>query len=853
MSLKFGMRKPGFGGHASREGVGGPQIVLSASSQTENTTIGTTIGTLSVVGGTGTWTFTKTADPDSAFTLTGGALKNAIVFNYETKTSYSVTIQATNGTLTINRTITISVGNVLETTLNALTIDDNTSVAGAAWSATITGKTSGSTITATSSDGTVLTVVGTTVSGTFALDGSPTVTLHETHPDAAPRDTGIAVTVAPGVPQIIVIVYGQSNANNLVGTPSASVPTAAARTYVWDPTTSAWLAAGDGASPLRDGAITILNSLRGQNPTKTVGMVYSSRSSTGSDQLMEGATGEADAGAWLTLKGRLTASGAASAEDHYILWRQGEAEGNSGSVNIALYRANLAAIHQSIADELGVSLAGVPFIVSSLAPLNDPTNVWAATAATWSAVNAALKGVEGVNTNQWFSHSNYDATLADEVHENGDSCARSGRRYAETILWLRGQAAHRPHWSITSLERATATTTPVQLAHSMGTDYLPTSGIGGFEVSADGSTWIAATGARTDADTITLTHSALGATSADNRYARYQYMADYADENIHPVVYDNSALAVPLTMSAGDLLVDYALPVMTSSSAFNVADGETYVETLTVSRPSTYAIGGVDAAFFHIVAGVLEFINPPAYSAPADAGANNVYNITITPTAIDNGDVGTAQSIAATVLAPVSKSKTYAGAVFTDDGWDFINGSVDIGADGAGRLIVAGITCSSEQPTPPTVKVAGQTLALVASSEISNNYYAAFYTGVVTGSGIQAVDVLFNPGAYRQKSAEVWALRGLTSGTPAAASGTASSDGFTSIAVVAADYLLALRLRGGNEGLGGGPTQAPDRSGSLGSSGFRPFSADWTIASSSGAFDLGLDAATSVTSYARFA
>jgi hypothetical protein len=198
MGMGLGTLGSRFGrlGNAPSKGVGGPQIVLSASSQTENTTIGTTIGTLSVVGGTGTWTFSKTADPDSAFTLTSGALKNAIVFNYETKTSYSVTIQATNGTLTINRTITISVTNVLEVTLNALSIDDNTAVAGDAWSATITGKTSGSTITATSSDGTVLTVVGTTVSGVFTVAGTPTITLHETHPDATARDTGIGITTS---------------------------------------------------------------------------------------------------------------------------------------------------------------------------------------------------------------------------------------------------------------------------------------------------------------------------------------------------------------------------------------------------------------------------------------------------------------------------------------------------------------------------------------------------------------------------------------------------------------------------------------------------------------------------------
>jgi hypothetical protein len=52
----------------------GPQILISNRTQDENTAIGTAIGTLTVVGGSGTYTFTKTADPSSAFTLTGGTV-----------------------------------------------------------------------------------------------------------------------------------------------------------------------------------------------------------------------------------------------------------------------------------------------------------------------------------------------------------------------------------------------------------------------------------------------------------------------------------------------------------------------------------------------------------------------------------------------------------------------------------------------------------------------------------------------------------------------------------------------------------------------------------------------------------
>jgi hypothetical protein len=100
-------------------GVGTPVITITASSQAENTTIGTAIGTLSVAGGSGSYTFSKTVDADSAFTLTGASLKNAILFDYENATFHLVTISADNGVDTpITRVFTILVTDVVEAPFN---------------------------------------------------------------------------------------------------------------------------------------------------------------------------------------------------------------------------------------------------------------------------------------------------------------------------------------------------------------------------------------------------------------------------------------------------------------------------------------------------------------------------------------------------------------------------------------------------------------------------------------------------------------------------------------------------------------------------------------------------------------
>ncbi|TXN43595.1 GDSL-type esterase/lipase family protein [Methylobacterium sp. WL7] len=83
-------------------------------------------------------------------------------------------------------------------TLSALTLSPLTATAGSAYSGTITGKTSGSTVTATSSNGTTLTVSGSTVSGTFSAAGTPTISLVETLAGAtgSPRTSTAQITVS---------------------------------------------------------------------------------------------------------------------------------------------------------------------------------------------------------------------------------------------------------------------------------------------------------------------------------------------------------------------------------------------------------------------------------------------------------------------------------------------------------------------------------------------------------------------------------------------------------------------------------------------------------------------------------
>ena len=96
-------------------------------------------------------------------------------------------------------------------------------------------------------------------------------------------------------------------------------------------------------------------------------------------------------------------------------------------------------------------------------------------------------------------------------------------------------------------------------------------------------------------------------------------------------------------------------PSITSGGSASFAENSTgtaYTATGTDPDPGTtltYALGGVDAAWFNIntTSGVVTFKAAPNFEAPADAGANNVYDITVT--ASDGSLSSAAQAVAITV------------------------------------------------------------------------------------------------------------------------------------------------------------------------------------------------------------
>jgi len=107
------------------------------------------------------------------------------------------------------------------------------------------------------------------------------------------------------------------------------------------------------------------------------------------------------------------------------------------------------------------------------------------------------------------------------------------------------------------------------------------------------------------------------------------------------------------------------VPVITSAAAISVAENQTVVFTPTATDPDVvdmpmFSLSGTDAALFTVdpITNAITFIGAPDFETPGDAGADNVYDLTLT--ASDNGGLTDTQAITVTVTdvneAPVITS-----------------------------------------------------------------------------------------------------------------------------------------------------------------------------------------------------
>lgn len=173
----------------------------------------------------------------------------------------------------------------------------------------------------------------------------------------------------------------------------------------------------------------------------------------------------------------------------------------------------------------------------------------------------------------------------------------------------------------------------------------------------------------TDVDNDTITYSISGGADAAlfsivpatgvvtfNTAPDFEVPADAGADNVYNIVVTaddgnggtpTQAIAITVTDVS-----DNGNPTITSPAAASVAENQTAAITVVASDPEndplTFSLSGADAGAFSIsTTGVLTFNAAPDFEAPTDAGANNVYDVTVGVADDNNGS--TSQNLTITV------------------------------------------------------------------------------------------------------------------------------------------------------------------------------------------------------------
>lgn len=347
----------------------------------------------------------------------------------------------------------------------------------------------------------------------------------------SPIDKTLILTVLEYVDpseRIRILGTGQSNMGGLISGFNGSVPAALDGTFFWNGSELV-------EPPNANGVRELLNYVRTASGREVI-YADACTSATGSSYFTPGN------GGWDDIEANIAGMGGVD----IVVVHQGEGDADAaGAVDgkISSYVTNWTTVHaaiETLADK------NVPFLNATLGPYS----AGIADDDDWEGINKAILMV-GAGTRRATSHSIMDATALDEYHYTPASYGLQGKRFGVSIAETLGYGSGLAAWYLSNTATIVDEThTRVTVVHSLGDDFVPTSGITGFEVSADnGSIWLAATGARINGTTIELTHAS--ASLAADRLVRYQYGVDPV---MSGAVHDNSPIASPLMPSANQIV-----------------------------------------------------------------------------------------------------------------------------------------------------------------------------------------------------------------------------------------------------------------------------------------------------------
>ncbi|MEQ1519927.1 MAG: cadherin domain-containing protein, partial [Aestuariivirga sp.] len=597
-----------------------------------------------------TLTYSLTGTDAARFNI--NATTGAVTFksspNYEAPTDsgannvYNVTVRASDGALTTSKAVAITVTNV-------------------------------------GNEDPVFTSAGT---ANYAENGIGTV-----YTAAATPDAGKTLTYSlTGADATLFNINATTGAVTFKSSPNYEAPADAGGNNVYDVSVTA----SDGTnSATKAVAITVTNV--NEAPTITSGAAASfAENATGTVYTV--AATDQDAGATLTYS--LTGTDAArfniNATTGAITFKSSpnyEAPTDAGANNV--YDVTVRA-----SDGVNITTKAVAITVTNIN--ETPTITSAATKSfaenATGTVYTATATDPDAGTTLTYSISGADAALFDVNATTGAVTFKSSPNFE-----VRADAGANNVYDITvGASDGTNTTTKAVAITVTNVNEAPTITSGAAASFAENAAGTVYTVAATDQDAgATLTYSLIGTDAARfninattgaitfKSSPNYEAPTDAGANNVYDVTVRASD-GVNITTKAVAITVTNVneAPTVTSAATASFAENGTgTVYTVAATDPDagttlTYSLTGTDAALFDInsATGVVTFKSAPNYEAPSDAGANNVYNITV---GASDGAITTTKAVAVTVTnvnneAPVFTSggtanfaENAAGTVYT--------------------------------------------------------------------------------------------------------------------------------------------------------------------------------------------
>jgi hypothetical protein len=460
-----------------------------------------------------------------------------------------------------------------------------------------------------------------------------------------------------------ICIFGQSNAGQMTCgyerlTDGCTTATANAKVYSWNG--SAWVSPGSGSGADSAGLVALGNAINNATgwTVHMVNVAFGSSSIFKSTNESEGwwwddlsdTTASTYGTNYTTQKAVITAATGGSCDA--IVLMNGEGEGfrvynstcticgtnppSPNTWNQAWYTSHYTAFLNQLRSDFG----NVPIIQSQLATCTTYGN-GTGFDSSWSNVREFNKAVIANFTHAYIGDTTVNFAMSSGgIHWTEAGYAQAGLEIAQTFLYDQGYVSWYKGPTITGLNAADSTHTDILIQHSGGTDFTPSTGIGGFAETCGGSALTISAAVRQTATSIRLTHGACSST----RVATYMYGVaplTYGTGNSGTPVTDNSTLSYALEPNINITQIAGTTYTITGTVSGAVQSGVTITLTgtatasTTTAGDGTYSFSGLSAGSYTVTPSKTGYTFSPASLNPT-VTSSNVTGQDFTASAVTN-------------------------------------------------------------------------------------------------------------------------------------------------------------------------------------------------------------------------